>query len=664
MNPWSAKITSTQRPILTALFIVTLALGACTERQDESQAAESETLGAVNFPISCDEKVVGTFTRGLAYLHSFEYPEALADFQAVTQQDPSCGIAHWGEAMTYLHPVWPVPMSDDRFEPGYEAAEKAQTVSAQTEREQAYIAATSAYYLQDEDQPHRYRALAWSNALRDLSEQFPEDTEAKIFYALSLLGTVDPADATLANQRQAGSLLNEMFPIQPKHPGIAHYLIHSFDYAALAEKGLPAALSYAKIAPASSHALHMPSHIFTRLGMWNESIATNMKSADAARRMAAAGSPVNLHPHGYLAYAYLQIDDQKGAKAILDEAALENKDRGGRNIAEIPARWALERRDWAAAAEVVSSGTESDNWPRAEVRALIPYARALGAARIGKVDEARIEVDKLRQLHDGLVVSPLAGHYDWTGKVESMRLAAAAWLAYAEDQTEHAIQLAQAAADLDEKVGKHPATAGSLLPPREQLGDLFFELNRPSDALMAYEQSLHFAPNRFNSLYGAARSAELSGNREKATQHYAKLVEITVEESTRPEVEQARAFLNTQEVQDASLSDNQYNNILKRSKLSKLGEEGADVLIREALFPPGWKAPKHFHNADLFIYVITGEFEVVMEKSGRNVYTDGQALEMRAGDIMNARNVSDTIPLKLAVFQVGSPDSPFVVPVE
>jgi len=542
----------TKAPLLLALIVTTLMLfGACTRDETDRQGTEKETLGAVNFQTSCNEDVDEVFTRGIALLHSFEYPEARADFQAVAEQDPACGIAHWGVAMTYLHPVWPSPMTAERFTAGNIAAEKAETVGASTDRERAYIETARAFYGHGVERPHRVRAQAWSDAMHELSEHFPDDTEATIFYALSLLGTSDPTDATLGNQKQAAALLNELFPSQRNHPGIAHYLIHSLDYPALADQGLPAALVYAQIAPSSSHALHMPSHIFTRLGMWDESIATNIKSRDAARKLSAKITPgvvsdTELHAQAYLAYAYLQIDDQARAKAVVDEVAQVTRGRSGDPLAAIPARWALERRDWEAAAKIEFSAVSIDlkaDWPRLEVRAITPFARALGAARTGQIEEARVEVEKLRLLQRGLVESPIPGPYDWTSQVESMWLAAASWVAFAEERTEEAVDLARSAAELAEAAGKHPRTPGALLPPRELLGDMLLELNRPAEALVEYARSLREAPRRFNSLYGAARAAELSGSPERAKEYYDKLVEMTVDESTRPEVEQAREFL-------------------------------------------------------------------------------------------------------------------------
>ena len=542
----------TKIPLLIVVASAALILSvACATDHAEPQNAETETLGAVNFPTSCEEDVAEIFTRGIAFLHSFEYPLARAEFQAVAEQDPECGMAYWGVAMTYYHPIWPDPA--DEFTAGASAAANAESIGAATDRERAYIAAIGAFYGHGEERLHGVRARAWYEAMHDLSERFPDDTEAAIFYALSLLATLDPTDSTLGNQKQAAAILNELWPDQPNHPGIAHYLIHSLDYPALADQGLPAARLYASVAPSSAHALHMPSHIFTRVGLWDESIATNINSRDAARRlveksMPGAISDNELHAQDHLAYAYLQIDDQAGAKAVVDEVShatsLEAPGAGGGYaLTAIPARWALERRDWEAAAAVEFPVGDLP-WERFPyVRAITPFARALGAARTGQIDEARAEVEKIRLVQLGLAESPVGGVYNWTNQVESMRLAAAAWLAYAEKRTDEAVELARSAAELDEATGKHPVTPGSVLPPRELLADLLLELNRPAEALVEYERSLRQAPNRFNSFYGAARSAELSNNPAKAKEHYSKLVEMTVDASARSEVEQARAFL-------------------------------------------------------------------------------------------------------------------------
>jgi tetratricopeptide (TPR) repeat protein len=329
-------------------------------------------------------------------------------------------------------------------------------------------------------------------------------------------------------------------------------VIHSFDYPALATEALPAARAYAKIAPSSAHALHMPSHIFTRLGLWPESIASNIDSAAAGRRLVAqtrpgAASFDTLHALDYLEYAYLQVDDQAKARAVLEEAAQaktfdEANFAAAYALAAVPARWALERRDWKAAAALELPAAELAWAQYPYVSAITYFARALGAAHGGQLDRARESLGRLQQLQAELVKSPIPGPYDWAGHVESMRLAASAIVAHAEGRDDEALRVLRSAAELDEKTGKHPVTPGPILPPRELLADLLLETNRPAAALSEYDASLREAPNRFNSLAGAARAADRVGRPERAADLYAKLIAITVEGAQRPEIVEARRF--------------------------------------------------------------------------------------------------------------------------
>jgi tetratricopeptide (TPR) repeat protein len=385
-----------------------------------------------------------------------------------------------------------------------------------------------------------------------LSDQLSDDHEAQIFYALSLLGTAPADDATFANQKKAAAILNGLLPLEPKHPGIAHYMIHSFDYPQLAADALPAARAYSKIAPDSPHALHMPSHIFTRLGLWQDSIASNLASAESGRRLVAqrhpgAASVDTLHALDYLEYAYLQIGDEAAARRVIAEAAAANTFddpafQAGYALAAIPARFALERRDWNAAAQLdLSSATLPwASFPYAQ--AATYFAQALGASHTGDVDGARSALSRLEAIHAGLQASPIPGPYDWAKQVESSRLAATAWLTFTEGRKDEALDVARAAAELEERTGKHPVTPGPPLPARELLGDMLLEMNRPAEALAAYEVSLRAAPNRFNSLYGAARAAELSQNMPQARTLYAALIAQCIAGSPRPELAQARRF--------------------------------------------------------------------------------------------------------------------------
>jgi tetratricopeptide (TPR) repeat protein len=539
--------------------VLSAALAAITAapvraQEDHHHDHASEQFGVVNFPASCRTDVLPTFTRGVALLHSFGYVESRRSFQDVVKADPGCAIAYWGIAMTYWHPLWAPPGRED-LDAGRRAAEKAASLGGRTGRESAFIAAIGAFYRDADTTPHGPRAQAYRRAMEEVVGRFPDDHEAAIFYALSLLGTAPPSDATFANQKKAAAILNAILPLEPQHPGIAHYMIHSFDYPELAADALPAARAYSRIAPDSPHALHMPSHIFTRLGLWTESIDSNLASAEAGRQLVAkrhpgAASFDTLHALDYLEYAYLQIGDEKSARAVLDETREarrfdEPEFSAGYAIAAVPARWTLERRDWKGAADLrpPTAGLPWDRYVYAP--AITEFARVLGAARSGRPEAAREPLARLTEMQAGLVKTPVAGTYDWAAQVDVMRLAAASWVAYAEGRKDEALRLARSAAELDEKTGKHPVTPGSVLPPRELLGDMLLEMGRPEEALAAYEASLREAPARFNSLYGAGRAAEAAGRREAAARMYGALLGQCIAGSPRVELAQARKFVET-----------------------------------------------------------------------------------------------------------------------
>ena len=541
------------RAVLTWTLCGALCAFAAPAQEDHRHGGE-EALGVVHFPTSCRVEVQAEFTRAVALLHSFGYEESRKAFQAVAARDPECGMAQWGIAMTQYHPIWSPPMPAE-LAAGRAAAEKAARLGAKTDRERGYIDAIGVFYADVETKDHRGRAAAYRDAMEGLSRRLPDDHEAAIFFALSLLGAAPPSDPSFAQQKRAAEILNGLLASEPQHPGIAHYMIHAFDYPPLAERALPAARAYAKIAPSAPHALHMPSHIFTRLGLWQESIDSNVDSAREARRQVEKNHPGAasfdaLHALDYLEYAYLQIDDQAKARAAMAEAASAQKFdddsfAAGYALAAIPARWALERRDWRSASQLTPPKADL-SWQRYPYApAISHFARALGAARSGQSDAARAALAELAAIQAGLAKTPVPGPYDWAAQVEAMRLAAAAWLALAGGQKEEALALARKAADLDDRTGKHPVTPGSVLPPRELLGDLLLEMGRPADALPEYEASLRVAPNRFNGLFGAARAAELSGNKARARELYALLVANCAGTSTRTEVDQARRFLKT-----------------------------------------------------------------------------------------------------------------------
>jgi Tfp pilus assembly protein PilF len=511
-------------------------------------------LGRVNFPVSCTPPARKQFALAVAWLHSFEYEEAEKAFTAVTVTEPRCAMGFWGVAMSSYHPLWALPTAAE-LKKGSDAIAKAKSVGAPTDRERTYIAAVETFYRNYDAVDHRTRAFAYRDAMEGLSRKYPSDLEAAVFYALTLVATGAMAnDKTYASEKKAAAILNRVLVREPRHPGVVHYLIHAYDYPALAQLALPAARSYAKIAPASAHAQHMPSHIFTRLGLWQEGIRSNLGAEASAKAFAKRNHlsgvwDEQFHAMDYLAYSYLQIAQDQQAKAVLDELyriprAEPETFKVAYAYASIPARYALERRQWDEAARLTPPPNALGTFPWPNFRwalAQIHFARALGAARTGDAISARREVEELRKIHQDLV--EVKGGYDWSKQVEIERLMAAAWLAHTERKGNEALRLMCSAADLDDATEKHPVTPGALLPAREQLGELLLELKQPAAALVEFEASLRITPNRFNGLYGAARAANLAGDRVKAKAYYTKLVtQCRLASTVRPELTEAKAF--------------------------------------------------------------------------------------------------------------------------
>jgi hypothetical protein len=490
----------------------------------------------------------------VAWLHSFEYDRAAKEFAGVTEAEPRCAIGYWGIAMSYYHPLW-APPGPAELKEGAAAAARARSIGAKTRRENDYIAAIGIFYKDYDKLDHRSRALAYERAMEALYRDYPQDKEAAVFYALSLnataLATV-PADKTYARQKKAAAILNAVLREQPRHPGVTHLLIHSYDYPQLAPLALEAARSYAGIAPDSAHALHMPSHIFTRLGLWQESIKSNLASEAAAKKHAGEAEmkgawDEQLHAMDYLMYAYLQGCQDQMAASVLDElrgiskAEPENF-KVAYAFAAAPARYALERRDWQSAAhlELRPADFPWDRFPNAV--AINCFARAIGAARSGDTAAARENIDKLAGIQKALV--GVKDNYDWASQVEIQRRAAAAWLAHSERNEAVALGLMREAADLEDSTEKNPVTPGPVLPARELLGDLLLEMGQPRQALKEFETSLSNSPNRFNGAYGAGRSAELSGNQQAAAKYYRQLERLCGSaDIARPELQKAKAYL-------------------------------------------------------------------------------------------------------------------------
>lgn len=527
---------------------------AIAPADEPHQHGHSPQLGHLTFQSSCGPAAHALLERGLGWLHSFEYREAARTFGEAAAADPGCGIAQWGVAMSYYHPLWDAPTPAE-LDKGAAALEKAEQAGARTQRERDYIAALGTFYRDAGHVDHKTRVLAYTSAMADLHRRYPADNEAAVFYALSLIaaGTLD-SDPAFSREKEAGAILNHVLAQEPDHPGVAHYLIHSFDYPPLAQLALPAARRYAAIAPDSAHAQHMPSHIFTRLGLWDEAISSNKRAESAARNYAhSQGMPgawdQQLHAMDYLAYAYLQTGRTAEAEKVLGELnTIAAADPPTRTVAyavtAIPARIVLERRQWDQAASLTLPANlaalpalADRPWADAHIR----FARAVGAARSRNVAAARDEAAKLAALEQATTVAP--GEYDWRKQVAIERQVAEAWLAHAAGRDAAAVASMRAAADLDDATEKNPVTPGSILPAREQLGELLLELGRPAEALKEYRTSLKRAPRRLASLYGAARAAQRAGYDPAARRYYAELLETTKgAEEPLPEVEEARAF--------------------------------------------------------------------------------------------------------------------------
>jgi hypothetical protein len=517
--------------------------------QEHEHGRAGTAFGDVHFPTSCTPAAQQQFDRAVAILHSFWYEEAVTAFATVTRTDPSCAMGYWGVAMSHWYPLW-YPPGESALKAGSRAVWQARAVGAKTQREEDYVGAIAAFYEDWDKLDHRTRSLAYEKAMERVHATYPDDREADVFYALALNATALPTDKTYANQLKAAALLETVLAEQPNHPGVAHYLIHSYDSAALAERGLSAARRYASIAPSVPHALHMPSHIFTRLGFWPESVASNRAAHEAARAYAERTIGPNswdqetLHTLDYLAYAHLQMVQDRAAKRVVDLLATFREGPASLPaayaVAAVPSRYALERRSWSEAAKLPSPAIPFplERFPWAE--AMLAFTRALGAAHTGDLVAAQAEIATLQELNEKLAQ---AKNTYWANLVEAQRLGASTVTLHAQGKDE-AIELARAAAELEDSMDKHPATPAAVLPARELYADLLLELGDAPSALEEYERSLGANPHRFRSLLGIARAARQSGDSSRARDAYQRLLELSSEADTeRPELMEARAFL-------------------------------------------------------------------------------------------------------------------------
>lgn len=512
-----------------------------------SGAAE---YGELNFSITGNQKVNADFNLGVKLLHSFEYDEAEKVFAKILDTHPGTAMAYWGVAMSNFHPLW-TPPSPAELTKGSKALELASAIKEKTAKEQAYLDAVAAFYTGWEKTDHRSRCLLFEQAMQQLHNTYPDDKEAAIFYALALTAAADPTDQGFARQKKAGALLNSLYPGRPNHPGIVHYIIHTYDSPQLAELALPAARKYASVAPSSAHALHMPSHIFTRLGLWDESIQSNLASVKNAQCYAEAAGikghwDEELHGLDYLMYAYLQKADNVQAKKQLEyltsmQAVEPMNFKVAYAFAAMPSRYVLENRLWSEAAKLKAdfAGIKWEKFPWQN--AIVHATRMMGAIQTGAADDAVKEIKILNALHRSLMDQK--NTYQATQVAVKIKTGEA-WMQLKHGNSEEAVRLMAEAADMEDKAEKHPVTPGEVIPAREYLADMLLQLKQPAKALAMYEASLAKNQNRFNGLYGAAVASSQAGDKVKAQSYYKKLISVgNATNSSRPEIAEARSYL-------------------------------------------------------------------------------------------------------------------------
>ncbi len=516
------------RAAVVAGFVLAL-VASCLAQ--EHQHGNSEKLGTVHFATSCNEVAQKEFNRAVALLHSFQFSRAIEGFNAVLGEDATCGIAYWGTALSdWSNPFAPGMKDKSQLQAGRESAERGKTVGAKTERERAYLGAVGKLYSDYEGTPQRARLIAYRDAMREVAAKYPEDHEAQIFYALAIAASEDPADKTYAGRLKAGAILEKLFEQEPAHPGLAHYIIHTYDVPALAGRALVAARRYSEIAPDAPHALHMPSHTFTRTGYWQDSIDSNIAAAAAARREGQTAE--ELHASDYEIYAYLQTGQDEAARRIVDSlpeiasrfdpkaviSGAGSPATGYFALAAIPARYALERREWKQAAQLTQLET-----PFPHTEAMTWFARGLGAGQLGQAQAARESVAALKQIRERLLK---AGENYWAQQVEIQELEVGAWAALAEGKKEEALRQMKSAAGLEDGTEKSAVTPGPLAPARELLGEMLLEMKEPAQALEQFEATLTKEPGRLRALYGAGRAAQLSGRREASQKYFGELLKV------------------------------------------------------------------------------------------------------------------------------------------
>ena len=498
-------------------------------------ADQDDKLGKVSFPTSCDPKVQAEFDRGVAMLHSYWFLYARRTFEGVLQQDPTCAMAYWGVAMDYLGNTLATTPTRAEAQAAWDALEKARAIGAKTQRERDWIEVLSAYFRDHEKVPADARLVAYNAAMEQMAQRYPDDYEVQAYYALTLQASAKKSDLTYANQLKSAAILEKLFDQNPQHPGVTHYLIHTYDFAPLADRGVASARRYASIAPAVPHARHMPSHIYSMVGLWEESVASNASALEI--------QPDYYHAADFTVYAHLQLA-QDAKAAAMTQKSLAAADRGDRPInfvnftakAAIPARYVLERADWAGAAALPMTPTQ---YPMAD--SLIRFTRGLGMARTGNLAGAKDEVEAMKGLRTTL---QRADQSYWADRTEDQMLAVLAWVALKEGARDQAVRFMRTAADSEDGSLKHVAMENRLYPLRELLAELLFEMGQPAVALNEFETALRQTPNRFRAFWGAARAADSVGDRQKASAYFTKLVDLAKNADTeRPEIREAKVFL-------------------------------------------------------------------------------------------------------------------------
>jgi tetratricopeptide (TPR) repeat protein len=496
---------------------------------------QDEKLGKLSFPTSCDPKVQAEFERGVAMIHSYWFLIARRTFEGVLREDPNCAMAYWGIALDLLNNSLAVVPPRADAEAAWTALEKARAVGAKTQRERDWIEALSAYFRDHDKLPVNVRLAAYNNAMEQLAQRYSDDYEAQAFYALTLQASASPTDTTYANQLKSVAILEKLYDQNPQHPGVTHFIIHAYDYHPLAEKGIPAARRYATIAPAVPHARHMPSHIYSMVGLWEESIASNAS--------ALAIQPDYYHAADFSVYAHLQLAQDAKAKALM-EKSITTADRGDRPVTFVnftaknamSARYVLERADWAGAAALPFT---SSQYPQPD--SLIHFTRGLGMARTGDLAGAKAEIEAIKALRAALEKS---NQYYWADRSEEQMLAISAWIALKEGAPDQALRFMRAAADGEDGSVKHVAMENRLYPLRELFAELLLETGQPAAALSEFEAALNQTPNRYRAFLGIARAANAAGDRQKASEYYGKLVDLAKNADTeRQDIREAKNFL-------------------------------------------------------------------------------------------------------------------------